>query len=70
MSDADNQFYQLTSESTREKKKTKIIGMVKSLLNKKDLRATSSNDKQRRLRSKMIFCFNNQKTEDKTQLNS
>ena len=41
MSDADNQFYQFTSESTREKIKTKMIGLVESLLNKEDLRATS-----------------------------
>ena len=42
MSDADNQFYQLTSKSTLEKMKTKMIGMVEILLNEEDLRATSS----------------------------
>ena len=41
-SDADNQFYRFTSEFTREKIKTKMIGMVESLLNEEDLRATSS----------------------------
>ena len=45
MSDADNQFFQFTSESTREKIKTKLIGLVDSLLNEEDLRATSSSYK-------------------------
>ena len=45
MPDADNQFYQFASESTREKIKTKIIGMVESLLNEEDLRSTSSSHK-------------------------
>ena len=44
MSDADNQFYQFTSESTGGKIKTKMIGTVESLLNEEDLRATSSSD--------------------------
>ena len=42
MSDADNQFYQFTSESNREIIKTTMIGLVESLLNDEDLRATSS----------------------------
>ena len=42
MSGADNQCYQFTSESTCEKIKTKMIGMVESLLNEEYLRATSS----------------------------
>ena len=42
MSNADNQVFQFSSESTREKIKTKLIGLVKSLLNRKDLRATNS----------------------------
>ena len=41
MSDADNPFYQFTSESTREKIKTKMIGLVETLLNQEDIRATS-----------------------------
>ena len=45
MSDADNQFYQFTSESTRETIKTTMIGLVESLLNEDDLRATSSSHK-------------------------
>ena len=45
MSDADNQFYQFTSESTRETIKTTMIGLVESLLNEEDLRATSSSHK-------------------------
>ena len=44
MSDADNQFYQFTSESTREKIKTEMIGIVESLLKEEDLRATSTSD--------------------------
>ena len=44
MSDADNQFYQFTSESTPEKIKTKMILMVEFLQNEEDLRATSSSD--------------------------
>ena len=41
MSDADNQYFQFTSEPTHEKIKTKLIGLVNTLLNEKDLRATS-----------------------------
>ena len=44
MSNDANQFYQFTSESTREKIKTKMIGMVESLLNEEDVRAASSSD--------------------------
>ena len=44
MSDADNQFYQFTSESTPEKIKTKMILMAEFLQNEEDLRATSSSD--------------------------
>ena len=42
MSDADCQLYQLSSNSTCKKIKTKMIGMVESLLNEEDLRTTSS----------------------------
>ena len=65
MSDADNQFFQFTSESTRKKIKVKLIGMVKSLLNEEDLRATSSSNEAR-----SFCCLNNQKTENRAQLNS
>ena len=41
MSDADNPFYQFTSESPCEKIKTKMISLVETLLNEKDIRATS-----------------------------
>ena len=42
MSDADDQFYQFTSEFTCEKI---MIGMVGSLLNVEDPRASSSSHK-------------------------
>ena len=45
MSHADNQFYQFTSESTRETIKTTMIGLVEFLLNDEDLRVTSSSHK-------------------------
>ena len=44
MSDADNQFYQFTCESNREKIKTKMVDMVEHLLNEEGLHATSSSD--------------------------
>ena len=42
MSEANNRFYLFTSESNRETIKTTMIGLVESLLNEEDLRATSS----------------------------
>ena len=57
MLDADNQ-------STHEKIKIKIIGMVEFLLNKEDLRATTSSHKtEEAAKQDDFFCLNNQKTE-------
>ena len=70
MSDADHQFYQFASESTREKIKTKMIGMVKALLNEEDLRATSSDETVEAAKQDDFFCLNNQRTEIRAYLNT
>ena len=57
-SDADKQFYQFTSESSREKTKTMIIGVIEFLLNEKALCATSSSDKtESAAKQDEFFCF-------------
>ena len=61
ISDADNQFYQFTSESASEKIKTKMIVMVESLLNEEDLRAISSNDETEEAAKQEDFLFTQSK---------
>ena len=61
MSDADNQFYQFTSEPTREKIKTTMIVLVESLLNEKDLRAASSSHKTEESAKRDDFLFKQSK---------
>ena len=61
MSDAYNQFYQFTSESTRDKMKTKMICVVESLLNEEDLRATSSSHKTEGAAKQDDFLFKQSK---------
>ena len=56
MLDADNQFYQFTSEYTSENMKTKIISMVESLLNE-DLHATSNSNKTEKAVKQDDFLF-------------
>ena len=71
MSNADNQFCQFTSKSTYEKIKTKMIGIVEYLLNKKDPRATSSSDETEvAAKQDDFFCLYHQRTEIRAHLNS
>ena len=69
MSDADNQFYQFTSESTREKIKAKMIGMVQSLSNEENLHATNSSDETEEAAKHDDF-LNNRRTEIRAHLNT